>query len=371
MNTDHVLKLALDFHTKEERDKYNKMHPKADKTIQRVLKPKSKSYVVDGDEPSRNKHPDDNMESSKGQSKDSHWSLFKKFISNIPNLPKHIEESLHKAKPSVQKFFMDKDHRDTVLKKSVENIKKSPGKLSRHIYRAAKEEIHELQHAGVAVKKIMKGKKLDKKDKKALFSTAMYVAGATFAAVGGGALMASGVVGKSFAIHVGSKALHALLDDGYLAFEGVEHAAHGYHHLHHVLNALHLASKQIDPQPEDDMESDEGTESSLVSQLIGYTANEFDKGISDEDAGSILQDTQEPDYDSFEVNPKVLPREGTGAPEGDESDDAEEGDDGESDESDEESSDEDVSEDKGHSKKASVKSKTVHRLAVDYMMCRG
>jgi hypothetical protein len=364
MNTAHVLKLALDFHTKEERDKYNKQHPAADKSIQRVLKPKSKSYVVDGDEPSRNKHPEDNMESTKGQSKDSHWSLFKKFISNIPNLPKHIEESLHAAKPSVQKFCMDKEHRDTVLKKAVENIKKSPAKLSRHIYRAAKEEIHELKHAGSAVKKMMKGKKLDKKDKKALFSTAMYVAGATLAAVGGGALVAGGTIGKSFAIHVGTKALHALLDDGYLAFEGVEHSVHGFHHVHHVLNALHLAAVQHveDISEEDPYESDEGTEASLVSQLIGYTAAEFDKGITDEDMGSILQDTQEPDYDSFEVNPKILPREGTGAPEDDDDEDMGEGD---------ESSEDDVSEGKGHSKKASFKSKTIHRLAVDYMMYRG
>lgn len=216
----------------------------------------------------------------------------KSFLAGIKGVSQAMAKSVADAPAQVQQFVMDKEHRNKTLRSTAEAVRKSPKKIADTVWEAAKDEVHELKHAGSALAKVFAKprKEWDKKDKKAVYGAAVYVAGAVATATtGGGAILVTGMVGKSFAMHVAAKALHNTINDGFTHFEVVETIAH----------LLHVAS--------DDKEGDEGGEKyqrMLMDHLTIAVAAVMAKGISDEEMAEILKDPKEPNMDEF-GQPKV------------------------------------------------------------------
>lgn len=209
-------------------------------------------------------------------------SKVKGFLDSIKGISKAMASSVMKAPAKVQEFVHDPAVRKEAVSDMAAKMKASPKKVVDAVKTSARKELHELKHATSAVAKVLRKppETWTKEDKQAVYSAAVYVAGAALAAMGGGPLVAAGAVGKSFAMHVGIKALHDTLDRGFVHFEAVETALH----------ALHLAAE-------------EDAEDALLSSLTASVGHVLAKGISDKDMESILKGTEEPDMSEF-ADPK-------------------------------------------------------------------
>lgn len=209
-------------------------------------------------------------------------------LNKVKGVSKAMVESVTSAPKKVQEFATNPEVRKKTLDSVAAKIKASPKKITERVIESAKHELGEFKHAGHAVKKLFKKppEKWTTKDKKAVYATSVYVASMAIAASGGGAVMAAGAFGKSFTMHVGIKAVHAVLDEGFIHFEAGEMALHLLHHLH--LAAEEDESEQI-----------------LVGNLTMAVAKVLSEGLSDEEMESILKGTEEPDVDALK-EPKIV-----------------------------------------------------------------
>ena len=253
----------------------------------------------------------DEGEAKKEPSNSAVSGTLKNFLSKVKGASKSIVDSVQQAPKEVQRLVSDPEARKTALSNAAEAVKKAPKEMVKRIYDAAKKEAHEIKHAGHAVGKIIKGEKLDKSDKKAIYSVGVYVAGAALAATGGGALIAAGAIGKSFVAHVAIKAVHGLLDDGFLHFEAAESVAHGIGHVMHVME--HVASDERARLIRAAEEGDEEVlQAALVAQITAYVAKVLKDGVPDEDMESIMKGADEdPDINGLPDEPKVKSMKGT------------------------------------------------------------
>lgn len=193
-------RIAMQFDTKEALDKYLKEHPGADRALHSV-----KSI------------------------KEAISRLFRKHEVK-PEMAKDIEA----APAEVHDILTSADKRKESLAKISQGIQKSGKAVAKRIQESAHKELHEIKHAIKAAKKLLRKppEPISKEDRGALYAAGAYVAGAAIATIPpGGALMAAGALGKAFALHVGIKAVHDLLDRGFVHFEWGEHIIHGIQHL--------------------------------------------------------------------------------------------------------------------------------------------
>lgn len=316
-------RVAKEFPSQQALEDYLDDHPDAAKEKHWIKEEGGEDAKKDEGE-SKDKKPKDDEAPSKdeGEAKkepsDSAVSgTLKNFLSKMKGASKSIVESVQKAPKEVQRLISDPEARKAALSNAAAAVKKAPKEIAKRIYDAAKKEAHEIKHAGHAVGKILKGEKLDKSDKKAIYSVGVYVAGATLAATGGGALLAAGAVGKSFVAHVAIKAIHGLLDDGFLHFEAAESVAHGIGHVMHVME--HVASegeraRLIRAAEEGD---EEVLQAALVAQITAYVAKVMKDGVPDEDMEGIMKGADEdPDIDGLPDEPKVKSMKGKPGKEG-------------------------------------------------------
>ena len=158
--------------------------------------------------------------------------------------------------------------------------RRPPEKLGKKILTSARKEVGELKQAGHATMEFLRGEKLDKEDKHALYSASVYVAGVVLTAVTSGAAIAAvSAFSKSFAMHVGIKAVHAMLDEGFLGFEAVETGLE-------FLKSIVASDKEPTEEEAQDM---------LLKALLTHTLKQFEKGISDKDMTSILKGVELPE----------------------------------------------------------------------------
>ena len=249
--------------TEKEWEAYQKAHPNAKREDHTITKSESKAEPSDS-------------------------GIKKKldgFLSKVKNLAGGMKESLDKANDHVKSFVSDPSARKEGVATLAKEVKKAPKKIAARVYASAKDELHELHHAGKAIKKVFEKppQKWDKKDYKALYAASVYAGGAVIAAAGGGPLIAAGAIGKSFATHVGIKALHKVLDSGFVHFEAGEMAMHVLHHL----------------AGEEGGEAEDPHEKALMSQLTAAVGEVLAEGLSEEDMHSILQGTEDPDFDDL------------------------------------------------------------------------
>lgn len=218
----------------------------------------------------------------------------RRFLDKVKGVSKAMSESITSAPKKVQQFASDPESRKKTLDSVSAKIKAAPKKITERVIASAKHELAEFKHAGKAIRKLLKKppEKWTKADKKAVYATSVYVAGVAMAASGGGAIVAAGAFGKSFAAHVGIKAVHAVLDEGFIHFEAGEMALH-------LIEHLHLAAD----------EGDEG-EQLLVGNLAAAVAKVLAEGLSDEEMESILKGTGEPDLEDLGDPKLVEPKKG-------------------------------------------------------------
>jgi hypothetical protein len=280
-----LMKTAMEFPTEDARKKYLDEHPDADASKHTVAVSKSEG---------KGKEEDTSHDKPKGEDKPSPGiaAKFKSFLSKVKGAKADMVKALQAAPAKMQEFVSDPEARKRATTNVANAIKKSPEKLAKHIWEQAKSELKEIKHAGTAVKKLFKKpvEKWNKEDRAAVYSVAVYAAGAALAASGGGPLMAVAGVGKSFAMHVGMKAISHVVDHGFLHFEAGETALHAMHPITEVLKHLVMAS--------DTEVSDEEYQETLVQYLTVAVGEVMAKGISDEDMQAILRG-EEPDPETI------------------------------------------------------------------------
>lgn len=311
-------RVAKEFPSQQALEDYLDDHPNAAKDKHWIADEggeggKKDEETKDKDKPSKDedKAPAKDEGEAKSEPSDSAVaSKLKSFLAKMKGASKSIVDSIQKAPKEVQRLVSDPEARKTALTNVADAVKKAPKEIAKRIYDAAKKEAHEIKHAGHAVGKIVKGEKLDKKDKKAIYAVGVYVAGATLAAAGGGALLAAGAIGKSFAAHVAIKAVHGLLDDGFTHFEAAESVAHGIEHVMHVME--HVASDEHARLLKAAEDGDEEVlQAALVAQITAYVAKVLRDGVPDEDMEGILNGADEdPDIDGLPDEPKVKSMKG-------------------------------------------------------------
>lgn len=194
-------RVAMQFDSKDALDRYLEAHPGADRANHSVKK----------------------------SIKDS----IKDFLSKSKVKPE-LEKAIQEAPPEVHEILTSTDKRKEAFKGIATAIHESGKKISKKIQDSAHKELHEIKHAVKAAQKILRKppQPITKEDRGALYAAGAYVAGAAIATIPpGGALMAAGALGKAFALHVGIKAVHDLLDRGFVHFEWGEHVLHGLQHV--------------------------------------------------------------------------------------------------------------------------------------------
>lgn len=259
-------KEAIEFDTESALRKYLRRHPDADKSKHTVKKTESPSTLKD-----------DDKKDKAAPSKDLKGKLTS-FFDKVKGAKDTVVKAIQAAPAEVQQMFVDPDHRKKVLSDMSESIVDSSKSLAKKISGAAGKEVHEIKHAVGATKKLFKKPPgpLSKQDKKSLYAAGAYVAGAVIAATPpvGTALAAASALGHSFAVHVGMKAIHSLMDHGFTHYEWAESV---FHLVEHV-----------------SAENDENAE--LAEGLARVVADVL-KNLTDEDMEKILSGGEMPDED--------------------------------------------------------------------------
>lgn len=298
----HLVPLVVTASDESERlrvlwEEYKKEHPESKKPPQSLI---DKAKGTGGDKDQKSPEPDQgpdqkspDQEPEKGDTKTR--SRLRDLFSKVKGASYEMMESVRKAPAAVHKFILDHEHRNKTLKGLADQIKASPKQMSARILDSARSELHEIGHAVKAVRKLFKKppEKLDKKDKAAMYSAGAYAAGALLAGTPAGSLLlAAGAVGKAFAAHVGIKAVHRLMDKGFLHFEWGESLLHGAHPvLHDLAGGLHhvLAS-----------DGDEDNGEILFEGLTRVIADTLAKGVSEDEMKEILRGVKVPDEEDAE-----------------------------------------------------------------------
>jgi len=307
-----VERVAKEFDTKDEMDAYLKEHPDADKarhTFKKTVpqtkpdapssekvKPdapsseKVKSDAPSAEEVTQKKPPvDADKDTTTNESESVPEDKREALKNKIKDFSTKIKDSISGASKSVKRLTEDEGYRNEKLKSVANGIKGSPKKVGKTLLDSAKAELKEIKHAGHAVGKLAKGKKLDKEDKHALYAAGVYVAGTALAAVTGGALGGALALGHSFKLHVAIKALHKMADEGFLGFEA-------YETVHHALDAIsHIASDRTAQDEEEEQRV-------LINWLLASVTRVLEEGISKEEMDKILDGV---DYSDAEKALKV------------------------------------------------------------------
>lgn len=251
-----VDKEAIEFDTPKALRRYLQQHPNADKSKHTVKK--------QDDSPPK-------AEDLKGQ--------LTHFFAKVKGAAKDVVDAVKAAPQTVQQLFVDPKHREKFFGGMAHKIDQAPKDVVKKIFHAAGKEIHEIKHAVKAAKKLFKKPPpgpFSKEDKRALYSAGAYVVGAMLAAIppAGTAIAAAGVLGHSFAMHVGLKAVHGLLDTGFLHYEWA-------HEVFHVVT--HISA-------------DKNEDEELTEGLVRVISDVM-KNLTDEDMEKILAGGEKPDDD--------------------------------------------------------------------------
>lgn len=307
-------RVAYEFSTQEALDKYLKIHPDADRSKHKV-----KSEGVDS-----HGHGSGSTLGEKLKEHVQHilfddvkevWSESKEAFEDIVTAVKptrknraRIVQSLKEANEATRAFFGNRRYRRKKMQKLGHAIKKGARALADRIAHSVKAEVHEAWEGVKSLKQVLTpgSPPLEKKQKKALYGLGAYVAGAAVAAAGGGVLMASAAVAKSFSLHVGIKAVSHLADAFAVHYEWGAEAAHVGHALPHFIgqHAFELMSHVA----ADKTKSDEGgddEDANIVEAMVLSVSKILSDGMSDDDVKRMLSGADDDEYDDSEDNPAL------------------------------------------------------------------
>ena len=249
--------------------KYLSDHPDADRS-NHTVDPKWKP-----------KHP--HKEEPGWEKDEEQWTAkLTKFVGEAKGAKTEIVEAVKKAPAEVHQIVLSGEHRSKFLSGVADKIKAAPRALAERIKQAAKKEVHEMVHAVKALPKLLKVPPgpFSVQDQHAFYAAGAYVASAALAMVPPGtALMAAGMFGKSFAMHVGIKAVHELLDVGFIHFEWAET----------VFKVIEHATKLAKEDDKDDKKPDDDVaNTALLEGLARIIQGILDKGMTEADMKKIM-----------------------------------------------------------------------------------
>lgn len=295
----------MEFDTQDALDAYLKDHPDADKSKHTV---KSK-----GDKPTREDLKKKVKEDTKKTTEtigehikhvvldDFHeaWEksgeAFDKIVDKVDAATsggRKFRKDLEGASEAVKTFIASPRYRRKKTQQLGDAIKSGAKKIAHQIAHqithAIKTEVEEVKDGFKSFKQVLtKGSPpLTKKQKKAMYSTGAYVAGAAITAVGGGALAVATKVGSAFAIHVAIKAISHMADSFFTHFEWGTEASHVVHAVSHIASTRKTSK-------EGDAEHNEA----IIEALVRSVAKVLSDGLSDKDIESMLAGEDDKAYD--------------------------------------------------------------------------
>lgn len=243
-----VPKTARVFGTPEEMQNYLKHHPNADKTKHKVVEHRA--------DPKKDDKP-------KG-------GFFSKLVEKFNDVKESVLAIIKKSPEHVHQYMSDPKFRNDVASKMVSTAKKSPKKLVKTLIHAVHHEYEENKQGFKALRKLAGKEKLDKEDKKALYSLGAYVAVTTLSTIPPGGIIAGlHAIGHSWGVHIGLKAVNHAIDHGFVHFEWLESILH---------TVGHVAADKSEPSDEE-----------LLVRLAGHVMDAFES-LNDDDMKSILED---------------------------------------------------------------------------------
>ena len=266
-------KSAKVWDTEEAKEKYLSEHKNADPANHKVRSNGSPKGKKEEDKKIKKKKNEDDPSGKKpsGDSDEKKPSVRER----IKDLGSKIKESVENAPAEVKKLTTDENYRNEKLTAIADGIKAAPGKIGKSIAESAKAEVKEIKHGGKAIGKLVKGEKLNKEDKHAIYAVGVYAAGtALAAATGGGAAGAAIALAHSFKLHVAIKAVHTMADEGFLGFEA-------FHTISHALDAIsHVAAE--------DGGDEERNQEVLVNWITAAVVRVLEEGIPQDEMDDIM-----------------------------------------------------------------------------------
>lgn len=282
-------RVARVFDTQAALDAYLVEHPNADVSRHRVrTRTNAPGTSVGGKMRDHLEHVlFDDVEDAWSETKDAFDDVIKavdRVKTNARN--RHIISAFRRANRATKTFFSNRTFRRRKMRELGKSIKDGAKALGRRILQAVKGEVKDVWTGVKALAQVMtpNSSALTKEQKKGLYSLGSYVVGASVTAAGGGALMASGAVAKSFALHVGIKSVSQAAD---ALANHVETAQAGGNFLLHIAASKdELSDKQL---------------GGIVEAMVLAVAKVLDEGMSDDDVARMLSGEDDDAYGSSEV----------------------------------------------------------------------
>lgn len=305
-------RVAMEFETQDALEAYLKDHPKADKSKHKV------KNQEDGEKRREHNHAPGSSLGSKLKEHAQHilfddveeaWSESEGAFEDIVTAVKptrrkreRIVQSLKEANEATRAFFGNRRYRRKKMQGLGHAIKKGARALAERIAHSVKAEVHEAWEGVKSLKQVLTpgSPPLEKKQKKALYGLGAYVAGAAVTAAGGGVLMASAAVAKSFSLHVGIKAVSHLADSFFVHYEWGVEATHAAHALPQLAQGISKVMTHIAAEKDDD-----AAREVFVEALVLSVSKILSDGMSDDDVKRMLSGADDDEYDDSEDNPAL------------------------------------------------------------------
>ena len=300
-------RVAMEFDSQEALEKYLKDHPGADKSKHTVKKDDGGKGKSDG-ESSLGSRLRENVRAILFDDFKDAWSESKKAYNDIVSSVKpkanrqDIVGGLKSSGTATKTFFSNRKYRREKMRDLGKSIKDGAKAIGARIAHAAKSEVHEVMHGAKALKQVLTpgSKPLDKKQKKAMYALGAYAAGAAVTAAGGGALMAAGALGKSFATHVGIKAISHLADSFFVHYEWGLEASHAAHGASHVGKAAWEVMSRFAAEKDGGKDDDAGY-TDMFSAVVVAVSKALEDGMDDDAVKAMLEGEDDDRYDDADI----------------------------------------------------------------------
>ena len=274
-------RFAFEHATEKEMNHYLHLHPHAD----------PKNHVVKKNDEHGSAEEDEHGEHGEHEEKEEVAVSNKQKVKNVFKGLSDKAKALVKNAPAVvQKFVVDAEHREKVMMDAAKSVLKSPKSYARNLVNTAKEEVHEFKEAGLAIKDVISGKKLNAHQKKAVKTVAIHMAiTATAAALSTtGVFAGAAFIGKAMAKKVAMKAAVKALEKVHILGE--------LHHIsHEAIHGIVELMEKFAAEEEEEEEADDGelTPEEALAALVMKCLTDALAEFNEEDIGEALEDASE------------------------------------------------------------------------------
>jgi len=269
-------RFAFEHATEKEMNHYLHLHPHAD----------PKNHVVKKNDESGSAEEDEHGGHGEHEEKEETAVSNKQKVKNVFKGLSDKAKALVKNAPAVvQKFVVDAEHREKVMMDAAKSVLRSPKGYARNLVNVAK-EVHEFKEAGLAIKDVISGKKLNDHQKKAVKKVAIHMAitAAAAAISTTGIFAGAAFMGKAMAKKIAMKAALKAMEKVHILGE--------LHHISH--EAIHGIVELMDKfAAEEETGDEELTPEEALAALVMKCITDALAEFNEEDIGEALEDASE------------------------------------------------------------------------------